>query len=139
MRGEAVPPFVPVPNRGMITLSIMDGWVVRDIEVGFVSFGKPGLRKPGALPSLHVMPMAMSSLPLRSAVFSTSAALLKRKRRADGMAPVNAKRVYRLMKKHSLLLKRHTGRRNKRESESATTSGWKLPHRAEECTLICFV
>jgi transposase InsO family protein len=36
------------------------------------------------------------------------AALLKRKRRADGMTPVNAKRVYRLMKKHSLLLARHT-------------------------------
>jgi len=30
------------------------------------------------------------------------AALLKRKRRADGMAPVNAKRVYRLMKKHGI-------------------------------------
>ena len=28
------------------------------------------------------------------------AALLKRERRADGFAPVNAKRVYRLMKKH---------------------------------------
>src|SRR5277367_3566554 len=43
------------------------------------------------------------------------AALLKRKRRADGMAPVNAKRVYRLMKRHGLLLARHTGRRRPRE------------------------
>src|SRR6266849_7612518 len=39
------------------------------------------------------------------------AALLKRERRSDGMAPVNAKRVYRLMKKHGLLLERYTGRR----------------------------
>ena len=39
------------------------------------------------------------------------AALLKRQRRADGLAPVNAKRVYRLMQKHALLLERHTGRR----------------------------
>src|SRR5580692_9479428 len=45
------------------------------------------------------------------------AALLKRKRRADGMAPVNAKRVYRLMKRHGLLLARHTGRRRPREHD----------------------
>lgn len=45
------------------------------------------------------------------------AALLKRKRRADGMAPVNAKRVYRLMKKHGLLMARHTGRRRPREHD----------------------
>jgi HTH-like domain len=32
------------------------------------------------------------------------AALLKRERRSDGLAPVNAKRVYRLMQKHGLLL-----------------------------------
>src|SRR5262245_9778420 len=45
------------------------------------------------------------------------AALLKRERRADGMAPVNAKRVYRLMKRHRLLLVRHTGRRGPREHD----------------------
>src|SRR6516165_4064899 len=39
------------------------------------------------------------------------AALLKRERRAAGLDPVNAKRVYRLMKKSGLLLARHTGRR----------------------------
>jgi len=39
------------------------------------------------------------------------AALLKRERRAAGLYPVNAKRVYRLMKKNRLLLARHTGRR----------------------------
>ena len=33
------------------------------------------------------------------------------------MAPVNAKRVYRLMKKHGLLLERHTGRRRPREHD----------------------
>ena len=45
------------------------------------------------------------------------AALLKRERRSDGLAPVNAKRVYRLMKKHGLLLARHTGRRRPREHD----------------------
>ena len=45
------------------------------------------------------------------------AALLKRKQRSDGMAPVNAKRVYRLMKQHGLLLARHTGRRRPREHD----------------------
>jgi putative transposase len=34
------------------------------------------------------------------------AALLKRERRAAGLDPVNVKRVYRLMKKHGLLLAR---------------------------------
>jgi len=45
------------------------------------------------------------------------AALLKRERRSEGLAPVNAKRVYRLMKKHRLLLERHTGRRRPREHD----------------------
>src|SRR5437763_4266213 len=34
------------------------------------------------------------------------AALLKRERRSDGLAPVDAKRIYRLMQKHGLLLER---------------------------------
>ena len=42
------------------------------------------------------------------------AALIKRERRSAGGQPVNAKRVYRLMKKHGLLLARHTGRRRPR-------------------------
>ena len=45
------------------------------------------------------------------------AALLKRERRSDGLAPVNTKRGYRLMKKHRLLLERHTGRRQPREHD----------------------
>jgi putative transposase len=45
------------------------------------------------------------------------AALLKRERRSGGLAPINAKRVYRLMKKHGLLLERHTGRRRAREHD----------------------
>src|ERR1043166_5544635 len=45
------------------------------------------------------------------------AALLKRERRSDGLAPVNTTRVYRLMKKHGLLLERHTGRRRPREHD----------------------
>lgn len=45
------------------------------------------------------------------------AALLKRERRSAGQAPVNAKRVYRLMKRHGLLLARHTGRRRPREHD----------------------
>jgi len=45
------------------------------------------------------------------------AALLKRERRSAGEAAVNAKRVYRLMQKHGLLLARHTGRRRPREHD----------------------
>jgi putative transposase len=45
------------------------------------------------------------------------AALIRRQRRSSGEAPVNAKRVYRLMKKHGLLLERHTGRRRPREHD----------------------
>ena len=45
------------------------------------------------------------------------AALLKRERRSAGMVPINAKRVYRLMKKQGLLLERHTGRRRVREHD----------------------
>src|SRR5690242_2927469 len=45
------------------------------------------------------------------------AALLKRERRSAGLPPVNAKRVYRLMKKLGLLLARHTGRRSAREHD----------------------
>ena len=36
-------------------------------------------------------------------------ALLRRQRREEGGAPVNVKRVYRVMKAHGLLLERHTG------------------------------
>lgn len=36
-------------------------------------------------------------------------ALLRRQRREQGAAPVNVKRVYRVMKAHGLLLERHTG------------------------------
>jgi len=45
------------------------------------------------------------------------AALLKRERRSGGLAPVNTKRVYRLMRKHGLVLERHTGRRRPREHD----------------------
>jgi transposase InsO family protein len=45
------------------------------------------------------------------------AALLRRERQSEGHAPVNAKRVYRLMRKHGLLLERHTGRRQAREHD----------------------
>ncbi len=38
------------------------------------------------------------------------AALLKRERRSAGEEPVDAKRIYRLMKMHGLLLQRRTGR-----------------------------
>jgi putative transposase len=47
------------------------------------------------------------------------AALLKRGRRAAGLDTINAKRVYRLMKKNGLLLARHTGRRVPRAHDGA--------------------
>jgi putative transposase len=53
----------------------------------------------------------------------------QRERRSDGLAPVNVKRVYRLMKKHALLLERHTGRRRPREHDGqvATEPAAELP------------
>jgi transposase InsO family protein len=45
------------------------------------------------------------------------AALLKRERRSGELAPVNTKRVYRLMRKHGLVLERHTGHRRPREHD----------------------
>lgn len=45
------------------------------------------------------------------------AALLKRERRSAGRQPVNAKRIFRLMKKHGLLLQRYTGRRRPGEHD----------------------
>lgn len=45
------------------------------------------------------------------------AALIRRERRSAAAPSVNAKRVYRLMKKHGLLLARHTGRRRPREHD----------------------
>ena len=42
---------------------------------------------------------------------------LELQRRSDGLAPVNAKRIYRLMKRHALLLARHTGRRRPRDHD----------------------
>lgn len=44
-------------------------------------------------------------------------ALIRRARRSTASEPVNAKRVYRLMKKHGLLLERHTGRRRPRQHD----------------------
>jgi putative transposase len=45
------------------------------------------------------------------------AALIRRERRSGEKEPVNAKRVYRLMKKHGLLLARHTGNRRHRKHD----------------------
>jgi len=50
------------------------------------------------------------------------AALIKRERRSAGDTPVNAKRVYRLMKKHGLLLARHTGRRRPRRHDGSVVT-----------------
>jgi hypothetical protein len=45
------------------------------------------------------------------------AALLKREPRSTGRQPDNAKRIFRLMKKHGLLLQRYTGRRRPGEHD----------------------
>ena len=52
------------------------------------------------------------------------AALIRRRRRSVGGCPVTAKRVYRLMKKHGLLLERHTGRRRPRKHDGKVV----VPH-----------
>ena len=79
----------------------------------------------------HRSVRAIPSSPARSVCFVDErptygyqriAALLKRRRRAAGAAPVNAKRIYRLMKKHGLLLERHTGRRRPREHDGQVST-----------------
>ena len=59
------------------------------------------------------------------------AALIKRERRSIGGTPVNAKRVYRLMRKHGLLLARHTGRRRPREHDGSVVT---LPPNIRWCS-----
>ena len=41
MRGEAVPPFVPVPNRGMITLSIMMANIMQGVDNSILNVALP--------------------------------------------------------------------------------------------------
>ena len=69
---------------------------------------------------------AISSSPPRSAASSThdrltdtavSRPFIRRERRTTQKPPVNAKRVYRLMAKHGLLLQRHSGRRRARNHD----------------------
>lgn len=43
--------------------------------------------------------------------YRRTAAIIRRRRRAAGRPPVNHKRVYRVMREHSLLLRRHSGDR----------------------------
>ena len=41
MRGEAAPPFVPVPNRGMITLSIMMANIMQGVDNSILNVALP--------------------------------------------------------------------------------------------------
>ena len=50
-------------------------------------------------------------------------ALLRRRRAEQGAAPVNVKRVYRVMKAHGLLLERHTGKGQEHRLERARRRG----------------
>lgn len=52
------------------------------------------------------------------------AALLNRERRAAGLAPVNRKRVLRILGKHGLTLERCTGRREGRGPMTARWRSW---------------
>ena len=49
-------------------------------------------------------------------------AVLRRKARAEGRAPVNRKRVYRVMRVHGLLLHRHAGGSEERRAMMARSS-----------------
>jgi hypothetical protein len=55
------------------------------------------------------------------------AALLKRERRSAGRQPVNAKRIFRLMKKHGLLLQRYPA-----DADQASTTARSSPS-AQKC------
>ena len=44
MRDEAVPPFVPVPNRGMITLSIMMANIMQGVDNSILNVALPHIQ-----------------------------------------------------------------------------------------------
>jgi len=44
VRGEAVPPFVPVPNRGMITLSIMLANIMQGLDNTILNVALPHIQ-----------------------------------------------------------------------------------------------
>jgi len=44
VRGEAVPPFVPVPNRGMITLSIMMANIMQGVDNSILNVSLPHIQ-----------------------------------------------------------------------------------------------
>jgi MFS transporter, DHA2 family, multidrug resistance protein len=44
VRGEAVPPFVPVPNRGMITLSIMMANIMQGVDNSILNVALPHIQ-----------------------------------------------------------------------------------------------
>ena len=44
MREEAVPPFVPVPNRGMITLSIMMANIMQGVDNSILNVALPHIQ-----------------------------------------------------------------------------------------------
>jgi transposase InsO family protein len=67
------------------------------------------------------------------------AVLIKRERRSDGDTPVNAKRVYRRMRKHGLLLIRYTGRRLPREHDGrVATLRSNIPWRSNSLEFTCW-
>jgi putative transposase len=72
-------------------------------------------RRDGSRPQRGPQSRAVDERPTYG--YRRIAALLKRERRLAGREPVNAKRIFRLMKKHALLLQRYTGRRRAREHD----------------------
>jgi len=72
-RGDSPPPFTATLLGSIITAAghhmlassspLPDGWVVRDIEVGFVEFGKPTSEAGAYLTQLHAQTAAYGRLP----------------------------------------------------------------------------
>jgi transposase-like protein len=71
--------------------------------------------RPGDLDLVGVIRRLVDERPTYE--YRRIAALPKRERRAPSAAPINAKRIYRLMRKHGLLLERHSGRRRPRSHD----------------------
>ncbi len=79
-----------------------------------------------SLPSRDVMIYSAAIVDLPTYGYRRVHALLRRQAERDGRPPPNAKRVYRVMKLHGLLLQRHSGRGAERRHDGRVAHGTPL-------------
>jgi hypothetical protein len=90
---------------------------VPTLSNGATALARSALLRTVLVTSIWLPTSAASSTSGQPMGYRRIAALLKRERRSAGRQPVNAKRIFRLMKKHGLLLQRYSGRRRPGEHD----------------------